>query len=830
MTSHSAAFAVQSPAIWLIPYAQLKGAAQALWLAKYADKPMPQITTMRDWAASLGVVAKTSLDFYFDAGIDRLAAASRLAGLRLGSESVYVQRLVAMTQELAPVLAAMPPASRAAWVDARVRGVQRSGVLEVESALGLLALAWASQSRYGTDILWQRQAALLACTEHFYVSTGVQPDPLVQAFLLGAEHKVTAIDLDESSDAPTGEAFEYCADDAEDLVQQTAALVLQQCSRVSSLALIALDRQVTRRISAVLANRGVRVVDETGWALSTTTAAASLMAWLSAMQRNATSDAVVDALKTAPKRFASSEVDTLEQHIRRYGAVQWVDAGSDCLGTGLDAWPARFLARRTLVDWLALTQELLQYVGLWEAYQSDAAGIALLGALHFGDATLGDAAGLMSLHNYTAWVRAALEENRFRLKFNSTPVDAPTCIVTTLPLAQSFGRRFDVVVAPGCDEGRLPARPHKDSAWGVAERLLLGLPSANDEAQAQRLAWTWLLGLPHVCLLWPRTEGVEALTRSSLLDALALENRLTAQPSPLQFYAVAAADTRRVDVFSDGVRINWQTLSPPQLSASSYADLRACPYRFYATRILSLQSAEELDEAVDKRDFGTWLHGTLHRFHEALRDNPTDERDALLQACGRTQQRAMRLTDAAFLPFALVWPQTRKAYLAWLAKHDADGASYTGGEVNKKYALHIAGKNIDLVGKIDRIDEGDSHSARTRWLLDYKTEAADKTKGRIKNAAEDTQLAFYAALMQGDLSTRDAPVRAAYVNLVERGKGAQQTQLFELENIESRQADLLRGIASDLSGMAAGEALKALGEGEACAFCAVRGLCRKDFV
>ena len=69
---------IQSPAIWLIPYAQLKATARMAWQAMYPDRVMPQITTVRDWATSLGVIAKAPTDIHFDAGIDRLIAESLL--------------------------------------------------------------------------------------------------------------------------------------------------------------------------------------------------------------------------------------------------------------------------------------------------------------------------------------------------------------------------------------------------------------------------------------------------------------------------------------------------------------------------------------------------------------------------------------------------------------------------------------------------------------------------------------------------------------------------------------------------------------------------------
>jgi ATP-dependent helicase/nuclease subunit B len=487
-------FKVTSPAVWLIPYAQLKATTRQAWQAMATGRPTPQITTVRDWATSLGVVAKASTDIHFDAGIDRLIAEARLAPLRLGAESAYVQRLLDMAYELAPVLAAIRPAERGAWVEPQVRLFSQDGQFQLEGAIGLLALAWALETRYDTDVLWEHRAALLESTEHFYLTQGLQTDPLVQALLDGASSKATLIDLStlsaQSNHAPIGE---YAARDAEDLVQQTAAVIL--ASPAASIALIAVDRQITRRVSAVLANRGVALVDETGWALSTTTIAAQWMAWLEAMARDASSDAVLAALKVAPERFLPADVSALEQKIRGKSQVAWSQTDSEWLGD----WPARFAKSRPLLAWVQETEALMRHVGLWAPAAADLAGQAMLKAMHLAidaeamaPSVLANFFAPMPRTAYLAWVRAVLEANRFRLKFDartdSTRTENRASTVTILPLAQTWGRHFDAVVMPSCDDRHLPARPRLQSDWSAAQRAALTLPTADDAAAAQSKA------------------------------------------------------------------------------------------------------------------------------------------------------------------------------------------------------------------------------------------------------------------------------------------------------------------------------------------------------
>jgi ATP-dependent helicase/nuclease subunit B len=251
------------------------------------------------------------------------------------------------------------------------------------------------------------------------------------------------------------------------------------------------------------------------------------------------------------------------------------------------------------------------------------------------------------------------------------------------------------------------------------------------------------------------------------------------------------------------------------LSASAYEDLRTCPYRFFAMRQLGLRSVDELDAVVDKRDFGVWLHEVLKRFHEdwAAQAQPdTADRRALLDDASILTTQAMGLGEGEFLPFAAAWPTVRDGYLRWLAGHEAAGAVFVSAETAKSQGLG----SVKLVGRIDRIDR---LRDGTHLVLDYKTEASAKTASRVKQPLEDTQMAFYAALLPDDL------LQGAYINVGERDgtKAYPQTDV-----VEARDA-LIDGILQDMARIAKGAALPALGEGSTCDFCNARGLCRKDF-
>ncbi|MEO8249173.1 MAG: PD-(D/E)XK nuclease family protein, partial [Burkholderiales bacterium] len=228
--------------------------------------------------------------------------------------------------------------------------------------------------------------------------------------------------------------------------------------------------------------------------------------------------------------------------------------------------------------------------------------------------------------------------------------------------------------------------------------------------------------------------------------------------------------------------------------------------------------AEEIESEVDKRDFGNWLHRTLKLFHDGLKieQKATSERVgatnvALIDIAAEQARRELGLGEAEFLPFASAWPRVRDGYLAWLSSHEAAGNQFDAGEA----ARELGYGTLTLHGRIDRIDRA---AGGTALLIDYKTEAEGKTRERIKNPDEDTQLAFYGALLEDDTFA------AIYLNI-----GEKETKTFEQQDVVDLRDALVDGMRSDVARIAAGAALPPMGEGAACDFCAARGLCRKDF-
>ncbi len=831
----------------LVPFAQLMKSLRATWALTGHTGFVPWIETTINAARTLAMqsafadsIVVSPTDLTFDAARDVLIAQSLLEKAGLAKwRNALAPGLLDAAMQLAPVAASHAPGERAEWasrMQASITEQMDLGVLEAEAAVANLALIWAGMSSYETDVLFSDEAWTdIDCV---VLLKGFQDDPVTDAVISRCRH-VIAIELERAapSDVELLDGVNvYQARDAEDEAELAAAVVIGHVERgLSPIALVANDRELTRRVRARLAAKNIEVDDETGWKLSTTRAAAHLMSALRALVFDASSDAVLDWIKQAPAVDAN-ELQMLEAWLRRNGAGRWssvnIDGERDTMAARLakriDVWRDAMSKSRPLLEWIDAFGDLLRETGQWSLLETDSAGEIALSALHMNGVERENIEGLVrslgakpqrsSLGEFTSWANGVLEAGSFR------PRVSREAAVIVLPMSQLLARPFSAVVIPGCDEIRLASSPEPAGAWTAAQRELLGLPT-RDKLQSQiRAAWNFSLGFARVDLLWRSSDTTgEPILASPLVQLLLLDHALPLSADPRATREVLISGTTRPSPHAD-------TLPLKRLSASSYEDLRRCPYRFFALRNLGLQEADELDSELDKRDFGNWLHEVLNRFHLRVdAKTPSTQRASILDECARQATESMRLPEGEFLPFAATWPAVRDGYLKWLSSHESQGLAFGEAEVRLEQTLVFEGGKIALVGQLDRIDRIVGSSSETSgdvFVMDYKTEHHEVTKKRVKTPLEDTQLAFYAALVQGVDSGDSAGVlRAAYVNVGDRD-GTNTVE--QIEVVVARDA-LLAGIRVDMERISKGASLPALGEGAVCEYCAARGLCRKDF-
>ena len=810
--------------IVLLPHAGLLASARTAFAGLGGWQP--RIETPQTLAASLGAppAARAGAPCG-DPSTDRLAAAALLRSQ--ASAAAWAERDPQAFDEAVGLLAAtaqglqhgaelQPPGARAAWwAGLRDALPPVAGPGATERWLARMALEWAAASDApATDALWAlRPAAWIAVR-------AVGDDALVLRLLeqaVAADVAVLWLDADppqaQPFDAAAALPAPTCAraEGLEDEAGAAAMMVLDALERgLAPVALIAQDRLVVRRIRALLDRAGATLADETGWTLSTTRAAAHLMALLKAAAPGAGRDALIEALKAEAPDAASALEDAWR---RERTPSPFAAAAEQALRERLAA--LRGAGRRRLVDWIAALRRASP--ALMAMLASDAAGRELQSALHL-DAAPGNAAWRalaattgFDFFAFTAWVDATLEASSF------VPPAAAQAQVVITPLARAALRPFGAVVFPGCDDRHLGASAAVPTLIPEAVARAFGLPDATLRRERESGAFAQLLRAPNLHLLRRTHDGDEPLAPSPLVELAWHARRRAGGTWPEE--SVVVLPLAQVERRPQGRPAPLMSHSlPARLSASAVEALRACPYRFFARVALGLGDSTELDAALDKSDHGRWLHEVLHRFHSER--SGTDDRAQLLAAADAVQLQ-LGLDAAAHWPFRAAFDSVAEHYLAWLHERDAQGWRFAGGELERRCAPpDLDGLSLD--GRLDRIDLSGANGAGGAMLIDYKTGNADKLAKLVRTPLEDTQLAFYAALLTDE--PHEPPPRAIYLAIDER----KPPREIEHPDVALSAALLVEGLAADLAALRDGVGAPALGEGESCEHCHARGLCRRD--
>lgn len=765
-----------------------------------------------------------------------------------------------------------------------------------------LLLAWAlewvvasAESGLAMDAVYaERPSAWLAVTVGTCVLPGSEGALMLAAQRVAGDGGVPArwwaaeVQVDSRA-SPASMTVSACSDLLDEARQAAAQVLISAAEREDDgppVGVLALDRGVVRHVRALLEGAGLTVADETGWLLSTTRAAAACTRLLAASNPRASTDELLDWLKSGWVRpsepcdlFATDDrlaVGLLERWCRRQGLISaWSllterEAGEPVEDGGhlsrqrmpdeaqvLWSWSRQVVgplhalwttSRPTLQQWLQALRQALMQSGAQEALSLDAAGALLWETLRMDalteDATdrsrVTGAVGLPESHRVTRmdgagfqrWLADVLEAVTFRPQAET---GRPDVLITTL--ARAALRPFHAVVMPGADEKQLGALGSPQGWLSMRLREAMSLVTPVQARQAQWEAFRLVATRPRLHALHRVAEGSEPLEPSAWLArwADADGGALLAGEDPRPWLACPVSPTAppRPVLGQHGIGL------PAKLSATQYEVLRQCPYRFFAQVILRLQTQDELEEGLARSDHGSWLHESLRRFHEQ-RDQrlaQADERSdmALWLACAQAAAQDMGLLSDAmrphFRPHEVALPDLARAYVIWLGRHELDGWRVRACEVERERRIDLdeaeAGLSLRLVGQLDRVDvrhslrgEGGEPGAGEAMVIDYKTGSAIPLRQKIKAGAEDTQLAFYAALSEGDMP---GELQAAYVHI-----DARKVDTLRHADIQESAQQLMSQLSRDWVQMHQGSPLLALGDGAACEHCDMRGLCRRD--
>ncbi|OIR08583.1 ATP-dependent helicase/deoxyribonuclease subunit B [mine drainage metagenome] len=805
--------------------------AQALMrAARLPALLLPQMVTLNEWAQSVGLDMPVVADCQRSALLyQQLRKSKWFEQADLWS---MTQELLKLFDELTHSLHELPgDAESFAAVVQQAYQARQNSTLQLEARL-VFELWHAMQA--GTELdkarVYQQQLGRLAqqACRSLYVLRTSDWDGLEQRFLdeYSQHAAVTVFDLREM-EAQIGAPLFFAATSLEQEARAAAMQVRRWLAAGKrDIAIVAQDRVVARRMRALLERAEVLVADETGWTFATLSVSTVLDRWLTSLQSDFYHRDLLDLLKS-PFIFADltaserkSAVYQLEQLLRKQGVVAGLEkfiglAGHETLLQQLlvrlrqAAAPLEQNKRKPLAEWLAILRTSLQILGIDAGLQQDAAGVQLLHALETWQQELAADEGSYRFAEWRRWLAQQLDTQTYR----DSGIDST---VRFTHLAATRWRAFDALLLLGCDADHLPSTADGGRWFNDAVRAALDLPTRGTHSARQHDDLLALLALNDCVLVtWQKDKNGEHRLLSPYLQILRDEYQRTQGDdlSEMELHAcLAAEDAYRVELSQSAQpapSVAGEAV-PAKVSISAYNSLVACPYQFYARYILRLNELDEVQEAIEKRDYGERVHGILQRFHERYPQvgrHDTAEMESELRRISEDVFADLLQQDFAARAWLARWYRSLPAYLAWQAENEAQGWRYA--EAESAFALELDG--VQVRGRIDRLDVRE----QAIRVLDYKTQGEQILRNKLREPGEDVQLACYAYAHETD--------DASFVS-IEGGKVKTIAPVQDVAQLAQLNAERLIQVMKRIRG---GAGLPANGIDQACMHCEMRGVCRK---
>ena len=439
------------------------------------------------------------------------------------------------------------------------------------------------------------------------------------------------------------------------------------------------NRRLARRVRALLERAGIELQDAAGWALSTTSAAATLERWLETVEEDFAYQPLLDLLKSPffqPKslftdknvdqdrenllttvyRFEKSVIlkENISSNLQRYRQhTQYRQSrlSSDLAAEYNEIYPLLDViaeAARPLQPFLSKTppanspsgsnrfspkklfdalNESLVTLGLADSFSKDDAGRDILSELQQMQAAASSSTLKMNWPEFRNWLGRTLECFNFQPNTHSNHVQL-------MSLSQSSLCQFDALIIAGAEIEYLPGKPNQSPFFNDGVRQALGLASQTEQLSQRYYQFRRLLesspdivisrcteqnGEDVVCSPW--LERIQSFHKIAYGNDLINKTLTELVAKPETIVTSKTAPLPQAISANPAVQID-SSLTPNKISASGYQQLMDCPYQFFAARCLGLEPPEAIREMLEKSDYGERVHLCLHAFHSDVQGLP----------------------------------------------------------------------------------------------------------------------------------------------------------------------------------------------------------------
>ena len=626
----------------------------------------------------------------------------------------------------------------------------------------------------------------------------------------------------------------------------------------TNIAVVCENRRLSRRLRAILERANVTLQDTTGWALSTTSASATLERWLECIEEDFAYAPLLDLLASVfifsdydqaqyKKLIFRFEQDIIQNeniardlnryrdHIRDRG--QRVEAWrSELARELLDLLEQLATAAKPLLnkyhghhqasEFLEALQQSLRDLGATEALNADAAGRQLLQEIEHLQQSAQQAPMQMDWPTFRTWLGRHLERCHFRPTANGNSV-------RLMGLAQTQWQSFDALIIAGAEQSYLPGSGSSSPFFNEGVRQELGLPTKVKHIAERFYHFRRLLeSAPYIVITACQEHNGDPIAISPWLERLlafheiAWGNRLNNETLKQLSQSAQAQVNRDPDSLLPAIpqaaaAVLPANKLPQKFSASDYQTLLECPYQYFAARSLSLSASEDVRLALSKADYGSRIHQCLDALHTDRRDLP----GPFKQTFDNNHRQAIidLLNEISIAVFAKNL-QDHFSHQGWLQKWQSQIPAYIDWEITRAQHWQVdkteasfestTPNGMTLRGQVDRLDKDNDDFA----VVDYKTGAVPKTDD--VESGEKIQLPFYTLL------TKDAAC-VNQVSYLALDPVTKKESALTGESLQTLALDIQQRLDTVVTEMAQGKGLPAWGDSTACSYCDMNRICRR---
>ena len=615
-----------------------------------------------------------------------------------------------------------------------------------------------------------------------------------------------------------------------------------------SIALVSLDRRLSRRIRTIFERFNIPLIDYSGWELSTTSSATAFKHLLTDVDDPPTIKMVLALMRSPFCNLGVEHGDAITaandieyqigKHQIQYRSLEKTLAqlkkviGTNSLSITLSEKIITALSlleklkdskEHPYTDYFEALFKVMKKLGMYQNLAADAAGEKLISEIQ-------KIYNAVKVENEQAYFNMWHSLILHHMENSNFIPDCPDHGVFLMNPAQAELMNFDALAIIALDHSHFPSQP-QSGLINENIRREFGLETYEQSVGKQFLLFRTLLeSSKHLLLSCQQHKNNRKLAPSAWLTAIHHFHKIAYDDltdTQLQDTArlcsalnLSAEQGLKPQIQTIASPISPRQLWPRTLSVNAYQNIIDCPYLFFARYLLKIQSRPKISSYWESMHYGIYLHQCLHKLHNRL-DDLYDPPIWLAQRRVQIVDEAQHILETQFNQSAsdnyinYFWladaKQAMTYYIDWMLQQKQ---AILSTQTEQKLEQELAA-DLSVKGRADLILQ----TKDGYLLIDYKT--GPLVRAKDIQSGEHIQLISYALL--------DSSIKSAiYLGLGANSRNKGEQRVIPQDKLTEYRDKNLQRILDIKADYDTKQPLHAWGHKQnICRYCDYAGLCRR---